>query len=333
MNKIHEFRIEKEESDMRLDIFLASCSRISLSRTQVKKAIEAGNVRINDLPTKPGQRLRAGDRLALEEFPAETYAVEAENIPLDVLYEDRSLLVIDKPAGLVVHPAAGNYRGTLVNALLHHCRDLSGIGGVLRPGIVHRLDKGTSGLMVVAKSDAAHQGLAAQFKQHEVRKSYLALVYGDIKGEGGTIDAPVGRDVVDRKLMSTRSRRGKEARTHWNVSERYGVATLLKVDIETGRTHQIRVHLRHAGYPILGDVVYGGARREQSLVDMKLRTGIRELGRPALHSARLCFRHPVSGLSMDFSSPLPQDIHNLCAILRTAAGIHPREGKEPLFRE
>ena len=172
-----------------------------------------------------------------------------EAIPLTILYEDASLLVIDKPAGMVVHPAAGHSGGTLVNALLHHCRDLSGIGGVLRPGIVHRLDKETSGLLVVAKSDEAHRGLAGQFKRHEVKKTYQALVYGDPKTDGGRIEAAVGRHPTDRKKMSTQSRRGRSAVTVWRVRERYGVAALLEVDIETGRTHQIRVHLTDLGYP------------------------------------------------------------------------------------
>jgi 23S rRNA pseudouridine1911/1915/1917 synthase len=315
MKNIHSFQIDKEESGTRLDVFLASRPGL-LSRAQIQKAIVGGHVHLNDLPAKAGQRLREGDRLVFEQPPATPYDVEPENIPLHIVYEDASLLVIDKPAGLVVHPAAGNYQGTLVHALLFHCRDLSGIGGVMRPGIVHRLDKGTSGLMVVAKSDAAHQGLAAQFKRHEVKKTYLALVYGNIKGEEGMINAPVGRDTVDRKKMSTRTRRGKEARTCWRVSERYGSITLLQIDIETGRTHQIRVHLHHAGHPIVGDAVYGGAGRVKALSDPLLKEKLKALTRPALHSFLLSFIHPVTAQPVSFSSPLPEDMLALCQFLR-----------------
>jgi len=315
MKNIRSFQIDKEGGGARLDVFLASHLAI-LSRAQIQKAIAGGNVLLNNLPAKAGQRLREGDRLVFEPPPVLSYDVEPENIPLNVVYEDAFLLVIDKPAGLVVHPAAGNYQGTLVHALLFHCRDLSGIGGVMRPGIVHRLDKGTSGLMVVAKSDAAHQGLAAQFKNHGVRKTYQALVYGDVKGEEGVIDAPVGRDTVDRKKMSTRTRRGKAARTCWRVGERYGAVTLLKVDIETGRTHQIRVHLHHAGHPIVGDAVYGGAGRVKALSNPLLKEKIKALSRPALHSSLLSFIHPVTARPLNFSSPLPADLSALCGFLR-----------------
>jgi len=315
MNNIHSFQIGKNDGGARLDVFLAS--RLdSLSRAQIQKAIAGGHVHLNNVPAKAGQRLREGDGLVFEQPPVASYDVEPENIPLAVVYEDTSLLVIDKPAGLVVHPAAGNYQGTLVHALLFHCRDLSGIGGVMRPGIVHRLDKGTSGLMVVAKSDAAHQGLAAQFKRHEVRKTYQALVYGDIRGEEGRIDAPVGRDMVDRKKMSTRTRRGKEASTSWRVRERYGAITLLQVDIETGRTHQIRVHLHHAGHPIVGDAVYGGAGRIKALTNPLLKERVKAFSRPALHSSLLSFIHPVTARPLNFSSPLPEDMSVLCDFLR-----------------
>ncbi|MDP2268761.1 MAG: RluA family pseudouridine synthase, partial [Deltaproteobacteria bacterium] len=299
MKNSYSFQIDKEHSGDRLDVFLAARLGI-LSRAQIQKALAGGNAHLNNLPAKAGQRLREGDQLVFEPPPVASYDVEPENIPLNVVYEDAFLLVIDKPAGLVVHPAAGNYQGTLVHALLFHCRDLSGIGGVMRPGIVHRLDKGTSGLMVVAKSDAAHQGLAAQFKRHAVRKTYQALVYGNIKGEEGLIDAPVGRDNVDRKKMSTRTRRGKAARTSWHVGERYGAVTLLKVDIETGRTHQIRVHLHHAGHPIVGDAVYGGAGRVKALSDPLLKEKLKAFSRPALHSSLLSFIHPVTALPLSF---------------------------------
>jgi len=313
---IYSFRATKEESGLRLDVFLSSCRDLSLSRAQIKKAADRGKIRLNNLLAKASQRLREGDVISFDKPPAVEYDVIPEDIPLNVFYEDASLLVIDKPPGMVVHPAAGNYRGTLVNALLFHCKDLSGIGGVLRPGIVHRLDKGTSGLLVAAKSDAAHRGLAAQFKRHEVRKTYHALVYGDVKGEEGIIDAPVGRDKADRKKMSTRSRQGKEARTHWRVSERYGIATLLEVDIETGRTHQIRVHLTHLGYPLVGDAVYGSAKRARSAADPAVKERLKMMRRPSLHASRISFIHPVTGVSLIFSSPLPADIASLSDFLR-----------------
>lgn len=319
MSKVYAFHVEETTHGERLDVFLSASSEVDLSRAQIQRLIAAGRVRLNDRPAKASHRVQGGDEIVFEAPPPETSEIGAEDIPLTVVYEDASLLVIDKPAGLVVHPAAGHYRGTLVNALLFHCHDLSGIGGVMRPGIVHRLDKGTSGLMVVAKSDAAHQGLAAQFSRHEVTKSYLALVYGNVRGEEGSCDAPVGRDVADRKKMSTRSRRGKEARTHWRALEYYGVATLLQVDIETGRTHQIRVHLQHAGYPIVGDAVYGGNQRASGLSNTLLRARLKALPRPALHAGRLSFTHPVTGAALSFDSPLPPDLADLCDFLRGPA--------------
>jgi 23S rRNA pseudouridine1911/1915/1917 synthase len=247
---------------------------------------------------------------------AKPCGVAPEAIPLKILFEDASLLVVDKSAGMVVHPAAGHSGGTLVNALLHHCGDLSGIGGVLRPGIVHRLDKGTSGLLVVAKSDEAHQGLAGQFKRHEVRKTYLALVYGDPKTDGGRIESAVGRHPTDRKKMSTKSRRGRSAVSDWRVRERYGVAALLEVDIETGRTHQIRVHLTELGHPVVGDRVYGGEGRIKTVSDPMARSRMKKLDRPALHAWRLAFAHPLTGEAMQFSVEPPEDMDVLCAFLR-----------------
>lgn len=306
----HCFLVEGEEAGMRLDVFL-SRRNPQLSRSQIKKAADAAKIWVNNVPARAGRLLRAGDAVAFEKPPVADYDVLPEAIPLPIVYEDHALLVVDKPAGMVVHPAAGNYRGTLVNALLFHCRDLSGIGGVLRPGIVHRLDKGTSGLMVVAKSDAAHQGLAAQFKRHEVKKTYRAFVCGDVKGDGGVIDLPVGRDPADRKKMSTRSRHGREALTRWRVGRRYGTVTLLDVDIETGRTHQIRVHLAVQGYPVAGDRVYGGTKRTKAIADPAVREKLKAVHRPLLHASRLSFTHPITGIYLTFTSPLPEDMADL----------------------
>jgi 23S rRNA pseudouridine1911/1915/1917 synthase len=307
--------VASEQSGLRLDLFLTG-REIGLSRSQTQRAVEEGRVQVNGRPVRSGRKVKAGDDVTICLPEARPSGVLPEAIPLKILYEDASLLVIDKPAGMVVHPAAGHSNGTLVNALLHHCRDLSGIGGVLRPGIVHRLDKGTSGLLVVAKSDEAHRGLAGQFKRHEVRKTYLALVYGDPKTDRGRIEAAVGRHPTDRKRMSTQSRRGRSAVTVWRVRERYGVAALLEVDIETGRTHQIRVHLTDLGHPVVGDRVYGGAGRIRTVGDPAARSRMKAFDRQALHAWRLAFTHPVTGEKMKFSSPLPEDVAGLCAFLR-----------------
>lgn len=311
-----EFVVTESEQGLRLDFFLA-LREADLSRSQIKKAIEEGRVEVNSIRRmRPGYRLKAGDGvLLIRKAPEECHLIP-EEIPLRIFYEDGSIVVVEKPAGMVVHPAAGNYRGTLVHALQHHCKDLSGIGGVLRPGIVHRLDKGTSGLMVVAKSDQAHESLADQFKRRVVKKRYKALVYGDIRGEEGVIDLPVGRHPSDRKKMSTRSRRGKEAVTRWKVAERFGVLTLLDVEIDTGRTHQIRVHLNAIGYPVVGDMVYGNSRRIQAVGDRDIRARLEKVTRQILHAAAIGFHHPVTGEFMTFSSPLPEEMEDLCALLR-----------------
>ena len=311
----HCFTIAPEEGGLRLDCYLAG-KEPGLSRAQIQRAVAEGRVLVNDRPAKAGRKMKAADIVTIRIPEARPSGLLPESIPLTILYEDASLLVVDKPAGMVVHPAAGHPGGTLVNALVHHCRDLSGIGGILRPGIVHRLDKGTSGLLVVAKSDAAHWGLAAQFKRHEVKKTYQALVYGDPEAEGGRIEAAVGRHPTDRKRMSTRSRRGREAISVWRVRERFGPAALLEVDIETGRTHQIRVHLTALGHPVVGDPVYGGAGRFRDIGDAAVRARVKAMERQALHAWRLSFTHPVTGEAMRFTSPLPEDMADLCAFLR-----------------
>ncbi|MHB8910187.1 MAG: RluA family pseudouridine synthase [Syntrophales bacterium] len=311
----HCFTVPPGEGGDRLDLFLSD-KEPGLSRAQIQRAVLEGRVLVNGRPAKAGRKVKAADAIAITIPAARPSGVVAEAIPLTILYEDASLLVVDKPAGMVVHPAAGHPGGTLVNALLHHCRDLSGIGGVLRPGIVHRLDKGTSGLLVAAKSDAAHWGLAGQFKRHEVKKTYQALVYGDPQAEEGRIEAAVGRHPTDRKRMSTHSRRGREAITVWRVRERFGPAALLEVDIETGRTHQIRVHLTELGHPVVGDAVYGGAGRFKGIGDAAVRARVKAMDRQALHAWRLSFTHPVTGEAMRFTSPLPEDMAALCAFLR-----------------
>jgi 23S rRNA pseudouridine1911/1915/1917 synthase len=269
----------------------------------VQALLRQGRILLEGAPAKPAHKLRAGQRVLVDEPAPEPALPRPEPIPLRVVFEDAQLLVIDKPAGLVVHPGAGRSSGTLVNALLFHVKDLSGVGGVLRPGIVHRLDRGTSGLMVVAKNDAAHRALSAQFASRSVEKEYLALVLGVPKRKAGEIDAAIGRDPVRRRRMSVRAPRGREARSRYEVVEGFAAAALLRVRIFTGRTHQVRVHLASIGHPIAGDATYGGRR-----------VALPGLERPALHAARLAFAHPTTGARMEFTSPLPEDL--LAAIER-----------------
>jgi len=313
----HELVVAQDEAGLRLDTWLAR--RLpALSRSRLQALIEAGHVRLDEAPTRAAARVRAG-QAAVVNVPAATPAEpQPEDIPFRVVYEDAALLVVDKPAGLVVHPGAGAQTGTLVNALLARVRDLSGIGGVLRPGIVHRLDRGTSGLLVVAKDDATHRALVRQFASRTVEKEYLALVLGTPSRPQGEIDAPIGRDPVRRQRMSLRARSGREARTSWSVVERFDGAALLRVRIHTGRTHQIRVHLASIGHPVTSDPVYGGTRTPSSR-KAAARQALAALERPALHSARLAFVHPASGERCVFDAPLPADLESVLSALRAAA--------------
>jgi 23S rRNA pseudouridine1911/1915/1917 synthase len=314
MGHTTSFRVDSVDSLKRLDIFLSE-KEGRLSRSQIKRLIAKGDVRVGGRAAKAGMRLRQNDVVTLTLSEPQSPEAKPEPIPLKILFEDPHLIVIDKAAGMVVHPAAGNFSGTLVNALLHHCSDLSGIGGVLRPGIVHRLDKDTSGVIVVAKDDLAHQGLSEQFKAHKAIRRYVGIVFGQIP-KTGQIDSTVGRHPVLRKKMSTQSRRGKKARTHWKVLENYNSFTLAEFRLETGRTHQIRVHLSSMGHPILGDPLYGGRKRLGSIEPMPLRQGLQRLRRQALHAAFLGFLHPLSGSPMEFSSPLPEDIEDAIKLLK-----------------
>lgn len=304
--------VGEAEAGERLDRALAALAGIS--RAQAQRWIEAGRVQVNGRALASSRRVAEGDRL--EADPPEPAAAQVlpEAIPLSILYEDAALIVVDKPADLVVHPAPGHPRGTLVNALLGHCGDLAGIGGVLRPGIVHRLDRGTSGVMVVAKTDAAHLALARQFQDHSIERVYRAFVRGVPGDDAGVVDRPIGRHPRDRKRMSVSSRHGRSSRTRWGVERRFprsGVS-LLEVRPETGRTHQIRVHLASRGLPLLGDPVYGrrGGR------DARAAELGRKLGRPALHAAVLGFVHPMSGASLRFEAPLPPELDALLTKLR-----------------
>jgi 23S rRNA pseudouridine1911/1915/1917 synthase len=299
-----KFIIGEAEEGQRVDFALASLSGVSRSR--VRRWIDAGLVRVDGQACRPSSRARAGAELEVTPPEPVVSPLIPEAIPLSILHEDEDLIVIDKPAGLVVHPAPGHPGGTLVNALLHHCGDLAGVGGVLRPGIVHRLDQGTSGVLVVAKRDAAHAALARQFHDHSVEREYRALVRGLPRCEDGRIVRPVGRHPRDRKRMSVHSHRGREARTAWRVLRRFpnSQRAWLAVLPETGRTHQIRVHLAAAGLPIVGDPVYGRAKREE-----------RDLDRPALHAQVLGFVHPRTGERLRFEAPPPADLLRLLADL------------------
>jgi 23S rRNA pseudouridine1911/1915/1917 synthase len=272
-------------------------------------------VQIDGRPTRASARLTSGQVVSVT-IPAPAPAAPSpEDIPLSVVYDDAQLLVVDKPAGLTVHPGAGRSSGTLVNALLHRVEGLSGIGGVVRPGIVHRLDRGTSGLLVVAKDDATHRDLARQFASRTVEKEYLAVVLGVPARREATIDAPIGRDPVHRMKMSTRAPRGRAARSSYSVVESLDGAALVRVRIHTGRTHQIRVHLASIGHPVAGDATYGGTRPAPSR-RASSRAALRALDRPALHAARLTFSHPKSGERISFTSPLPPDLEALLGALR-----------------
>ncbi|HEX8959976.1 MAG TPA: RluA family pseudouridine synthase [Geobacteraceae bacterium] len=298
----------------RLDSFIAR-SLASLTRSAVQRLVDEGLVTVDGRPQKASLKLRGGERIAVRIPPPKPAEAAAEDIPLDVMYEDDDLVVVNKPPGMVVHPGAGTSGGTLVNALLAHCRDLSGIGGTLRPGIVHRIDKDTSGVLVVAKNDRAHLSLAHQFKEHTIKRVYLALVYGSPKGDRGRIESVIGRHPTDRKKMSGKAGRGKHAVTHWQVIGRFGSITLMRLKLETGRTHQIRVHLSESGHPLVGDQVYGGSGRLAGINDPRLKALIREMDRQALHAKTLGFIHPATGKYLEFDTELPEDMARIVAYL------------------
>lgn len=298
----------------RLDRVLADLFP-EFSRSYLARLISEGHVRIDTkLAAKASQRVAEGQRIEIEVPPPLPSTVESQDLPLHVLYEDADLVVIDKPAGLVVHPAAGHHDETLVNALLFHVRDLSGVGGELRPGIVHRLDKDTSGVMVIAKNDDAHRKLTAAWNTDAVRKEYVAVVYGTPEPAKGTIDAPVGRDPRNRKRMAVVAG-GRRAITDYEVIERLRGVSVVRCRLRSGRTHQIRVHMKHIGHPIVGDPVYSGPQW-RGIPDKRIQKALASMPRQALHAARITFPHPRTGTSLTFDAPMPGDVTALLETLR-----------------
>ncbi len=321
------FDVDATGAGQRLDRFLggaAAARRIALSRTRLKALIEAGEVSVNgSVARDPATRLVEGGLIAFEAPPAEDSPLAGEDLPLAVVYEDEHLIVIDKPAGLVVHPAPGHAAGTLVNALIRHCGpSLSGVGGVRRPGIVHRLDKDTSGLLVAAKTDSAHRGLAELFADHgrtgSLEREYLAIVWDPFVATAGKVEAPIGRAPGHRQRMAiVAAERGRHAATLWRLEEALGPASLIRCRLETGRTHQIRVHMASIGHPLLGDSVYGaGFKTKAARLSEAARTALAGLGRQALHASVLGFEHPATGETLRFESAPPADFSNVLSALR-----------------
>ena len=311
---VFQIVVDAADAGMRLDLLVAS--RVSaLTRSQAALLIQHGQIKVNDLSKKPGYRLQAKDEITGRIPPPADSVVKPEPLALDILHEDDDLIVLNKPAGVVVHPAPGHASGTLVNALLYHCPTIGPIGGELRPGIVHRLDKDTSGILVVAKNAAAHAHLAAQFAARNIRKIYLAVVFGEMTDDRGVIELPIGRHPVDRKRMSISSRKPRMAETRWEVRERFNGLTLVELNLKTGRTHQARVHCAAINHAILGDPVYAGRKLYRGLADATL-VLTRQVERQMLHAWQLTCTHPSRLVPVVFEAPLPQDMDQLIGHLR-----------------
>jgi 23S rRNA pseudouridine1911/1915/1917 synthase len=317
VNPAENFDLTVEQGDhgKRLDLFLTE-HLSGQSRSQIQRYIREGFILLNAATAKGGMRVRERDLIQGRVPPPQASEVTPEELPVTFIYEDEHIVVVDKPPGMVVHPAGKVTSGTLVNALLFHVRDLQGVGGILRPGIVHRLDKGTSGVMVVAKNDLTHDALVQQFKGREVQKIYFALAYGTMKGEEGVVTAPMGRHPIDRKRFSLRTRQPKEALTGWQVKERFEGITFVQISPKTGRTHQIRVHMSAIGHPLVGDPLYTKKRWLNRIEDLHLQERIKTLGRQALHASLLAFRHPITGERMKFTAPMPDDMEQILEVLR-----------------
>lgn len=298
------FTVSQEDQGIRIDRYLAEhCGDVS--RSYLQKLLKSESVQVNEKPVKSNYKVASGDIILLEIPDAVEPEITAEKMDLDIIYEDSDVILINKPKGMVVHPAAGHYTGTLVNGLMEHCRDdLSGINGVMRPGIVHRIDMDTTGVLIVCKNDVAHNSIAAQLKEHSITRRYRAIVHGVIKEDEGTVHAPIGRHPVDRKKMSINEKNGREAVTHYKVLERFRQYTYIECQLETGRTHQIRVHMASIHHPLVGDQVYGPAKCPFPLQGQTLHAGV------------LGFIHPRTGIYMEFSAPLPEYFEKLLTKLR-----------------
>lgn len=295
MLPVNFYEVKEDDARKRLDVFLAGEAE-GYTRSHIQRLVGEGRATVNGVIVRASYKVKQGDLVRLEIPEPEGMETKAEKIPLDIYYEDNDVIVLNKPRGMVVHPAAGNNSGTVVNALLYHCRDLSGINGVLRPGIVHRLDKDTSGLIMVAKNDAAHVSLAQQLKDRRITRIYLALVHGKVKDASGVIDAPIGRDPKNRQKMAVVHKNSKHAVTNYRVLSRYAGYTYLRLKLETGRTHQIRVHLSYIGHPVVGDLKYGPSRPHFNLAGQ------------FLHAAVIGFIHPRTGAYLEFEAPLPDEM-------------------------
>lgn len=304
-----EFSIDHETEGQRIDRYLSDTLE-DRSRSYIQKIIKDGHVTVNQKPVKANYRLSFGDRVEVTLPEAKEPDIEPENIPLDILYEDQDIIMVNKPKQMVVHPAPGHYSGTLVNALMYHCGDeLSGINGCMRPGIVHRIDMDTTGSLVVCKNDKAHQSLSEQLKEHSIRRIYVAIVHGNIKEDSGTVNAPIGRHPTDRKKMSTHCKNGRNAITHYKVLERFGNYTYIQCELETGRTHQIRVHMASIGHPLVGDEVYGPKK-----------CPFKGLQGQTLHARTLGIIHPSTGEYLEVNAPLPEYFVDLLDRLRNIYG-------------
>lgn len=308
--KFQEFHAGIKDSGLRIDVFVSG--KTGITRSRIQKFLENGSVLVNATQAKQNYRVKAGDVIQVK-IPEETHAgLIPEELPLEILYEDAHLIVVNKPAGMVVYPAPGNQKGTLMNALFYHCGKLASAGGPLRPGVVHRLDKDTSGVMVIALTDNAYYSLIEQFRQRTIKRRYIALVYGNMRHDKGEISLEIGRSVSDRKKMSTRTRKGKEAATMWKVIERFGSATLIEARLRTGRTHQIRVHFASVGHPVLGDKTYGGK------IELEIKNKEKILfRRQMLHAEVQGFIHPDTNEYLEFSSPVPEDMEKSIIRLRS----------------
>jgi len=319
MSENIQITTNSEDKGKRLDLFLSG-KEFNLSRSRIQKLIEEGKILVEGKKTKSHYKIKGDEKIVIEVPPPEKLSLEPQDIPLNILYEDKDLLVVNKPVGMVVHPAYGNYKNTLVNALLFHCKDLSGINGVLRPGIVHRLDKNTSGLLVVAKNDFAHTALAEQLKDRTLNREYAALCWGNLPREKGVVETLIGRSKGDRKVMTVVRQKGREAITEYEVQERFPLGDFLKIKLKTGRTHQIRVHFLYLNHPIMGDPEYGGRKKHLGMIKEGLKAqanqALKLIDRQALHAKKIGFVHPRTGKYMEFETELPEDMKKLLGFLR-----------------